>query len=466
MTTQNVSLGYAPRPQFKPFHRRRQRWSCMITHRRAGKTTACLMDMVGKAMDKPGGRYAYIAPLRNQAKTVAWDMLKKFAAEPIRSKPPNEAELYVEITTLGTGSAAARITLFGADNPDALRGQAFDGVVLDEYADMPPSLMGSVVRPALTDRRGFCTIVGTVKGRNQLWEQYSQAVHDRKWYTAFLRASQTHLLPEAELADARRQMSPEQYASEFECDPYAAIQGAYYGSYLNQLEAREQIGQVPCAPILPVHTAWDLGIGDSTAIWFWQAIGGEIRVIDYYENHGKGLDHYVAELEARQYRYGKDFVPHDAHVRELGTGKTRVETLVALGREPAVIPRHTVADGINAVRLILPNCWFDAEKCHVGLEALRQYQAEYNDKKRDFSLAPRHDWTSHAADAFRYMAQAYQGVRAEEPPEPRRNWNKPLHETSYGEYAGELDSFIFTDKDGRQTEIYSEPVDRRNRDRI
>jgi phage terminase large subunit len=158
-------------------------------------------------------------------------------------------------------------------------------------------------------------------------------------------------------------MSPEQFAAEFECDPSAAIQGAYYGKELVVAEAEDRITDVPYEVALPVHTAWDLGIGDSTAIWFWQAAGNEVRVIDYYENHGKALPHYVSELEARQgkwgYRYGKDFLPHDAKVKELGTGKTRVETLSGLGRKVSLIPNAKIIDGINAARQLLPKCWFD-----------------------------------------------------------------------------------------------------------
>src|SRR6266550_5244398 len=264
--TERLSLGYVPRPQFIPFHKRKQRWVCMICHRRAGKTTACLMDMLDYATRKGNGRFAYIAPLRNQAKTVAWDMLKSFA-RPVLRAGPNEAELRVDLVN------GSRITLFGADNPDALRGQAFDGVVLDEYADMPPSLFPVIVRPALTDRQGFGILIGTVKGRNQLWQQYETAKFDEGWYTAFLKASETHLLPESELADARRQMSAEQYASEFECDPYAAIMGAYYGRDLQQAESDGRVVESHRVADLVaqgavVHTAWDLGIGDSTAIWF------------------------------------------------------------------------------------------------------------------------------------------------------------------------------------------------------
>lgn len=427
--TDALTLEYIPREQFVPFHKRKQRWACMICHRRAGKTTACLMDMLHRSCKTPGGRFAYIAPLRNQAKTVAWDMLKAFA-RPVLRGGPNEAELRVDLFN------GSRITLFGADNPDALRGQAFDGVVLDEYADMPPSLYSVIVRPALADRRGFAVIIGTVKGRNQLWQTYELSKLKEDWYTAYLRASETNLLAEDELADAKRQMSEEQYASEFECDPYAAILGAYYGHEMGKAEREGRIS--PASDIvdrsLPVHTAWDLGMGDSTAIWFWQAAGTEIRVIDYYESHGKALDHYVSVLGIRGYPYGRDFVPHDAKVRELGTGKTRVETLAELGRKPTLIAQHTVEDGINAVRKLLPKCWFDAKKCEAGIEALRQYRADYDEKQRVFKNTPRHDWTSHPADAFRYMAMAYSTLRPAEPEEKRPGIFITLPELSYDEY--------------------------------
>jgi phage terminase large subunit len=156
-----------------------------------------------------------------------------------------------------------------------------------------------------------------------------------------------------------------------------------------------------------VHTAWDLGIGDSTAIWFWQFTGNEIRVIDHYEAHGHGLPHYAAVLDAKPYRYGDDYVPHDARVRELGTGKTRIETLQQLGRNPKLVPAHKIGDGINAARVTMPLVWFDRAKCKDGLEALRQYRADFDEKTRAFKDAPRHDWTSHSADAFRYMAMAW-----------------------------------------------------------
>ena len=409
-----IDLGYRPRSAFVDFHMRRQRWAVIIAHRRAGKTVACLMDMLDHALCKADSRYAYIAPFYNQAKTVAWDYLKAFA-RPVLSGPPNESELRVDLVN------GSRISLYGGDNSDRLRGIALDGVILDEFADMPPSLWGQVVRPALADRGGWAVIIGTVKGRNQLWAQYEAAQSERdKWFSKVLRASETGILPTEELSDARRIMTVEQYAAEFECDPSAAIMGAYFGKEMAQAEREGRIGQVAYEPDLPVHTAWDLGVGDDTAIWFFQVAGSEIRIIDYYAANGQGLPHYAAELAARGYRYGSDFVPHDARVRELGTGRTRGETLVGLNRNPILVPGHKIMDGINAARLALPRMWFHADKCRDGIEALRQYRTDYDEKTRAFKDTPKHDWTSHAADAFRYLAMAWgeQIASAEGPPKP------------------------------------------------
>jgi phage terminase large subunit len=399
---ETVDTGYRPRAPFVPFHQRSARFACIVAHRRAGKTVACIADLVDAALrtERKDGRFAYLAPLFNQAKDVAWAYLKEYAG-PILSSPPNETELRVDLVN------GSRIRLYGADNPDRLRGLYLDGIILDEYADMAPSVWGSVLRPALADRQGWAVFIGTPKGRNAFWEIYEYAQKHPDWYSLMLRASDTGLLPEGELKAAAEQMTPEQYAQEFECSFDAAILGAYYGREIAALEAAGQIGTIEPVPGLPVHTAWDLGIGDSTAIWLWQMAGNEVRVIDFYENSGFGLEHYAEVLKAKGHAYGQDFVPHDARVRELGTGRTRIETLIALGRKPRLVPGHKLMDRINATRITLPRVWFDAAHCADGIEALRQYRAEYDEKVRTFKDAPKHDWSSHAADAFGYMCMAW-----------------------------------------------------------
>jgi hypothetical protein len=348
-----------------------------------------------------------------QAKDVAWSYVKQFAG-PIPGTSFNEAELRADLPN------GARIRLYGADNYDRMRGIYLDGIILDEYADMPPAAWGEVLRPALADRQGWAVFIGTPKGRNSFWELWERAQKDPEWFSLMLKASETGLLPARELDAARAEMTPEQFAQEFECSFDAAILGAYYGREIADAEREGRIGDVPVAPELPVHTVWDLGIGDDTAIWFFQVSGNEIRVVDYYANHGQAIPHYVAELAARGYRYGTDWVPHDARVRSLETGRTRVETLIAAGRKPRLVPDHKRDDGINALRLTLPRMWFDEAKTRDGVEALRQYRREYDEKTKAFKDHPRHDWTSHAADAARYLAMAWRELKPEPPPPERK----------------------------------------------
>ena len=412
-----IDLGYRARDQFAPFHRRRERWACLVAHRRAGKTVACVADLVDAALrctrKSPPPRFAYIAPLYVQAKDVAWGYVKQFTRA-IPGAEWNESELRCDLPN------GARIRLYGADNYERLRGLYFDGVVLDEYADMPPAILPEVIRPALADHEGWATFIGTPKGRNAFWEIWEGATAPN-WFRAMLRASETGLIPPGELEAARAIMTAEQYAQEWECSFDAAIIGAYYGREIAEAEEAGRICHVPADPALKVHTAWDLGIGDSTAIWFIQVAANQIRVIDHYEASGHGLPHYAAVLAAKGYQYGHDYLPHDAKARDLGTGRTRIETFRELtGRVPRVLRAGKVMDGINAARVTMARCWFDESKCREGLEALRQYRADFDEKKRVFRDEPRHDWTSHTADAFRYMAMAWRELRPEKPPEPPR----------------------------------------------
>lgn len=414
-----IDLGYRPRSIFVPFHKRTQRRSVLVVHRRAGKTVANLADLIDAALRCPleRPRYAYLAPLYKQAKAVAWDYLKAMTA-PLPGRVAHEAELRVELPNGG------RIQLYGADNPDALRGIYLDGAVLDEYAQMAPKTWSEVIGPALADRRGFATFIGTPKGRNAFCELYEKAKDDPNWYTALHRASETGLLDEATLRQARAEMAPEEYEQEFECSFQAALVGAYYGKHMADAEAGGRISRVPWESSFPVDTAWDLGIDDATAIWFTQQIGREVRVIDYYEASGAGLEHYAKVLKEKPYVYGRHLLPFDVEHYELGTGKSRADVLRNLGIKATVVAQSPVEDGIQAVRSLLPRCWFDGEKCKRGIEALRQYQREWDDKLQSFKSRPRHDWASHGADAFRYLAM---GLRAN----PGDMARRPMQQTNY-----------------------------------
>jgi hypothetical protein len=260
--------------------------------------------------------------------------------------------------------------------------------------------------------------LGTPKGQNAFFDIWNLAGKDGEWSRLMLKASDTNLLSQDFLDTARKTMSEDQFEQEFNCSFQASVIGAYYGREMQAAETEGRIGNVAWAPKLPVHTAWDLGIGDSTAIWFAQLLGKEVRLIDYVENSGVGLDWYARELRSRPYVYGEHIWPHDADVTELGSGKSRVETLESLGLIGRVMARRRKEDSINGVRLMLGSCWFDAVKCERGINALRNYRKEWDEKRKVFHDRPLHDWSSHACDAFSELAAAE--LR------PRGHWDKPL----------------------------------------
>ncbi len=373
-----------------------------MTHRRAGKTVACIHDLQRQALRCPRvrPRFAYLSPFLRQSKAVAWDYLRAaMSAARVAGATAHESELRVDYP------GGAQVRLYGADNPDAMRGVYFDGIVLDEYADMDPRVWSEIIRPALADRRGWAVFIGTPRGRNAFFELWRRSQTEEGWFSMMLKASQSGLIPDSELELARRDLTEEQYAQEFECSFDAAVVGAYYGKLMARAEAERRVAGVPYDPSALVWTSWDLGIRDATAIWFAQVIGREIRIIDYYEASGVDLGHYVREINARPYAYAGHIVPHDAQAKELGTGKSRLEVMESLGLRPITLAAlHRVEDGINAVRMFIPKCWFDAKKCARGIDALKLYRAEYDDKLQALRPQPVHDWTSHAADSFRYLA--------------------------------------------------------------
>jgi hypothetical protein len=394
-----------------------------VAHRRAGKTVARINKLIRAAAscERENPRFGYLAPFFVQAKDIAWAYLKRYAAPILElGGKVNESELSV---TFGHNGAVIR--LYGAENAERLRGLYFDGLVADEAQDIPPSVLTQIILPALSDRKGWLDLSGTPKGwSNLLGVTYKRAQDDPDWYCQVLKASDTGLIDEEELVRLKRSMPENEYLQEFECSFDAAITGAYYAKELQDAESTGRISAVPYDPQLRVHTAWDLGVSDSTTIWFWQQVGREVRVIDYYEAAGHGLDHYARVLDGRGYLYGKHWAPHDVAVRELGSGKSRIETAALLGINFEIAPNLPVEDGINAVRMLIPRCYFDAKKCAQGLDAIRQYR-DKRDEKRGISFGPLHDWTSHAADAFRYMAVSIQ----EQQPAPEK-WRPQFHQTT------------------------------------
>ena len=402
--SRDIKLKYRPRSVFEDFHDRQQRWAVIVAHRRCGKTVACINDLIVKALleNKQHAQYAYIAPFYSQAKSVAWRYLERFS-EPVMVKA-NQSELWVELIN------GARIRLFGADNPDALRGNFLDGVVLDEMADMKPSVWGEIIRPLLADRLGWATFIGTPKGHNAFYDIYNEATKKPNWYVKVLRADQTMLLPQSELDDAKASMSENQYEQEFLCSFEAAIMGAYYGQEMRRITDLDRITIIEYDNMFPCHTVWDLGFNDSTAIIWFQTVYGEIRILDHHSSNGQPISFYTGLLAQKEeeygYKYGTHWLPHDARAKTLASGGKSIIEQIATKidiKHLKIVPNLSIQDGIQATRLALTRTWFD-NKCVELIECLRQYQREWDDDKKVFRDRPKHDWTSHSSDAMRYCS--------------------------------------------------------------
>jgi phage terminase large subunit len=386
------------------FHARHQRFAIMVCHRRFGKTVMCINDMIDKAiqneLDMP--RYAYIAPLYKQAKDVAWSYLKYYSAALCTKIMESELTVFL--------NNGARLSLYGADNPDSLRGVYYDGVVLDEFGDMAPRLFREVIRPTLVDRKGWAVFIGTPKGPNHFMELWEEVSDNADWFKAMLRASESGVIDAEELEALRNQPGADEnvYRQEFECDFRAAIRGSYYGEMLNKLEAAGHMGSFPWDPEFPVITAWDIGYSDDTSIWFVQTNGREFKVIDFFTVSGMSADEVVDELEKKPYLYGDCALPHDAKNKSFQTGKSTMQLFRARGmNQLKLVARLSLQDGIQAVRATLPKIFFNTDNKDVksvGLNALRMYQREWDDKTKRFKEAPKHDWSSNPADAMRMLA--------------------------------------------------------------
>jgi hypothetical protein len=441
-----VVIPYRPRKWARAFHQAPSRWAALVLHRRAGKTTAVLNhhqraamsngwerkrllglapelsaapDKLEELIHPPGGRnYGHCLPTLKQAKLVAWEPLK-FYARAIPGIKINESELSIKYPT------GHRVRLFGADDPDSLRGPAFSGFSFDEYGQQNPVIFTEIISKALGDHLGYAIFCGTIKGKDHLFQTYEAAkVNPATWF-ALWQTRQVSLAQEDDatidmlrraIADDEELvkqgvMSQDEFDQEWDLSTDAAIKGAYYTKEMGAAKKDGRIRAVPYDATLPVVTAWDLGIDDYMAIWFAQILrSGEIRLIDYLQGEGEGLPYYAAQLQSRGYVYAKHYAPHDIMVRELGTGKSRFEVAASLGIKFEVAPDVSLADGIHAVRLLIARCWFDETRCALGLNALRQYKKRYNAALQAFGDQPVHDAFSHGADAFRTLATCQKGA--------------------------------------------------------
>lgn len=407
MAAASIIIPYAPRRLFLPYHERTERFGKVVAHRRFGKTVGTLNDTIRKAAENerkdPPPRYAYIAPTFGQAKDIAWGYLKHYTST-VPDVRRSDGELWIELPHNN-----ARIRLYGGDAYDRLRGIYLDGVDVDEPAQLDPRAWPEVIRPTLSDFKGWGTFIGTPKGRNWFYGlgRNEDGSIDPDWMHLVLKASETGILDAEELASARKMLTAEQYEQEYECSFEAAIVGAYYGREMAIAEKEGRIRSVPHERASDVFAAWDLGISDSMSIWIGQIVGREWHWINYYENSGHALDHYVDWIKALPYKVHLHYLPHDGAARELQSGKSRVQFLEERGfvmggsDDNKCVPRHEPMDGIDAARLRFNRMYFDSEKCVRGIDCLRMYRADYDDKNQVLRQRPLHDWASHGADAFR-----------------------------------------------------------------
>lgn len=421
--TERINLGYRYREPFGGFHRRKQRFACIVAHRRAGKTVASIVDLIDHALrcEKEDGRFAYVAPYYAQAKDVVWAYVKRYAGQ-IPGATVNESELRVDLP------GGARVRLYGADNYDRMRGIYLDGVILDEYADQPPQAWREVIRPALADRHGWAVFIGTPKGKNAFYDVYRNAQKGEDWFSLILRASETGLIDQGELDAMRSQMSVNEYNRELECDFDAAIEGAYYADLIADARRDKRIGNVGRDPNMAMRVYCDLGgpgaKADAFAMWACQFVGKEIRVLDYYEAQGQPASEHLAWLKKANLERAEIFLPHDG-LTEAGPNPGSWEkTFREAGYSVTTLRNEGSGNSgakavrIEAVRRLLPRCWFNLEPTEPGVSALIAYH-EKRDEKRGVGLGPNHDWASHGADAFGLLCVAYQ--------EPSDNWSKPLN---------------------------------------
>jgi len=399
----HFELDYTPREPFIAFHQRTKRWSCIVAHRRAGKTVACVNELVVRALysTKKNPRYGYVAPFRQQAKNIAWVYLKdavQGVAVEIR-----ESDLSVRLPN------GAVVALYGSDNPDALRGLYFDGIIVDEFGDCRPSLWAEVLLPTLADRKGWAVFIGTPKGRNQFYHFYELSKKSPDWFSLSLDAESSNILDPQELAQLKDQMSDSQYEQEMMCSFTAALLGTYYATLINRIEVQGHVNDtVQYDPNFPVSVSADIGFSDSTVLWFFQERPDGLAIIDCEESHGNALPYYFELLDHKPYSYDTIWLPHDAKAKSLQTGKTTIEQFVAHFKGSTtkldLVPNLKVQHGIDAVRLVLPYCYFNRANCEMGIEALRTYRRKFDEVNKVYHDHPHHTWEADFADSFRYLA--------------------------------------------------------------
>lgn len=416
--------------------RSNKRFFLRIWHRRSGKDKTTIADPIPRRLLKDPCLVKYVYPTLVMARDNMWDAMggdgEKYMnhiAEPIRAGSPNNTRMTIPIRN---GSI---FQLAGSDNPDSLRGGNPKFYGFSEWAEQNPYAF-DVIEPIVRENDGIVDFNTTPKGDNHVKSLVSFAKTSPSWFVQILTVHDTKIFTQQKLDEIQQDLinrfqadgrSEEEavafYQQEYECSFDSPVVGSYYGTALRQAENDGRIGKVPYDASLPVDTYWDLGVNDTTAIWFIQQAGLEIRLIDFLENSGEGLPYYANQLQAKGYSYGRHVGPHDIEVRELGTGRSRREIAKELGINFQVAPRQPVDEGIEAVRSLFSRMYFDAEKCKRGISALKSYRKIWDEKNKVFQTHPYHDWASNPADALRTFGMTMKEVRKAPQTKQRKEYN-------------------------------------------
>jgi phage terminase large subunit len=431
MPTIRLPNNWLPRPYQLPSWKAWER-GCkrllLIWHRRAGKDDMAL-NITAVAAHQRVANYWHCLPMYEQARKAIWEAINPHTGKRrIDEAFPLELRKRTDNGSMTIEFKSGSIwKVVGSDNPNSLVGAPPAGIVFSEWALANPSAW-AYLAPILAENGGWAIFITTPRGRNHVKSMLDMARKSEAWFSEVLTPDDTGF-PLALIEEQRSEYhgifgedaGDALIDQEYWCSFEAAILGAYFGREMLNAEREKRIGKVEWEPDLPVHTVWDIGVGDSTSIWFYQQHMNQIRVIDYYEASGYAVPHYVDLLNEKPYSYGTDWLPHDAKVREWtnaqpdGTAKTRVQTLIELGRNPRVVPLASLDDSINAARRLIPHSVFDETKCARGLECLRQYRREWDDDNKVFRKTPLHDWSSHGASAWRYLAMAVEPIVVKKP---------------------------------------------------
>lgn len=424
---------WQPRPYqrdgFNWFVKYDKKRGIFVWHRRSGKDSTALNITACKAMQRPAN-YWHMLPEAEQARKVIWNGKDRAGRRFIDQAFPEiirrrtlESSMQIDLIN---GSSW---NLVGADNYNRLVGANVAGVVFSEYSLTNPSAW-QYIKPILDENDGWALFIFTPRGRNHAFDLLEVAKKNPDFYTSVLSVDDTKAIPMSVIEDAIAEgMAPETVRQEYYCSFNAPNSGSYYGMHIEEAEIQGRITDVPVLQHLPVHTAWDIGIRDYMAIWFFQCDGPWFNIINYHRNNNQGMPAYIRYLKefADQYRvhYGAHLGPFDLDHRKPTDGKTVAQYSRELGLDFTVCQRHGIDDGIHAVKMVLPQCRFDKTRCAVGLDDLTKYHSRFNEKLGQVSPNPVHDIHSHGADAFRIFAMNTHRVFAQTP-DGRKNEERAL----------------------------------------